>query len=254
MRKVIVHKDHEDASMAAAQLLLDRVAAHPAMEFHLGLSGGSTPRRLFELLAGEPFRSQMPWGDLRFWFADERAAPPDSPLSNFRQAEELLFAPLEIPRRHVLRIPAQRGAAQAAAIYDELMTERFGALPDAEGLDMVLLGMGADGHTASLFPGHVALERPDPPDAWAVAVEDLPTLPDPGAPYQQGAAEGLDRVSLSLAALNASACAVLLVTGAAKSEALAEALRTAGASSPLPAGRVAARETIWIVDQEAQGR
>lgn len=256
MAEIIIQKDHDAASVAAARLLLDRVAAHPAMEFHLGLSGGSTPRHLFELLASEPFRSQMPWGDLRFWFVDERVVPLESPLSNYRQAEELLLGPLEIPQAHICRIPVQctepQSALQAATAYHALLEQQFGPLPGARGLDLVLLGMGADGHTASIFPGHGIAEEPHcmeavmnvPPaqHAWALPVE----YPNADPPVH--------RVTMSLAALNASACAVLLVTGAVKAEALAEALRTAGTESPLPAGRIMAQETVWIIDQNALER
>jgi len=182
----------------------------------LALTGGNTPRRMYEMLAG----MDLEWGRVSVLFGDERCVPPDDPESNYRMARETLLS--RVDPGAVLRIPAELGAEEAAALYDA-------AVGRLQPLDLVLLGVGEDGHCASLFPGHPALTAP----GWAVAVHGAPKPPP-------------DRVSLTLGALRNARRVIFLATGEGK----AEALRRAGAGE-VPAGMIPGAE--WIVDRAAAG-
>ena len=120
------------------------------------LSGGSTPRRLYELLATGRYRQRVAWDRVEFFWGDERAVPPDDSDSNYRMARQVLLEPLAIPAAHIHRIEGERNDLDAAALaYEREIARVFGVLPDGPppAFDLVLLGMGTDGHTASLFPG-----------------------------------------------------------------------------------------------------
>lgn len=182
----------------------------------LVLAGGSTPRRCYELLVG----MDVPWGRVTVLFGDERCVPPFDAESNYRMAKESLLD--RVAPANVHRMPAELGAEEAAAAYDALL-RRLGLL------DLVLLGVGPDGHTASLFPGHPALNS----EGWAVAVHDAPKPPP-------------DRVSLTLGALQAAHRVLVLATGADKAEAVQKARR-----GEVPAGMIPHAE--WLVDRAAAG-
>ncbi|HEY4027068.1 MAG TPA: 6-phosphogluconolactonase [Candidatus Dormibacteraeota bacterium] len=180
----------------------------------LVLAGGSTPRRAYQLLA----ERTLPWGRVTALFGDERCVPPDDPESNYRLAWDELIGRVHPGSVH--RMPAELGAEEAAALYEPVVR----ALAP---LDLVLLGMGQDGHTASLFPGNPALQA----DGYVTAVHDAPTPPP-------------DRVSLTLRALREARRTVVLVTGADKAEALSLA-RKGG----VPSGMIPGAE--FLVDREA---
>jgi 6-phosphogluconolactonase len=124
--------------------------------FSIALSGGSTPKALYALLAAEPYRSRIDWSKVHILFGDERAVPPDHKDSNFKMAEEALLSKVTIPKGQVYRMKGELGdkADQAAKEYGLMLKAEF---PD--GLDVVLLGMGGDGHTASIFPGTMAVKE-----------------------------------------------------------------------------------------------
>src|SRR6185437_14908365 len=121
--------------------------------FSIALSGGSTPEPVYRRLADEPYRSAIQWMNVRIYFGDERCVPPDSPQSNFRMAREALLSNVPIPAENVFRMRGEIDPELAAIEYGKLLKQQFGD----GGLDLVLLGMGDDGHTASLFPGTTAL-------------------------------------------------------------------------------------------------
>jgi 6-phosphogluconolactonase len=175
----------------------------------LVLAGGSTPRRAYELLAGR----DLPWGRVTVLFGDERCVPADDPESNYRMAHETLLERVHPGSVH--RMPGELGAEAAAVLYD-------GIVRSLAPLDLVLLGMGPDGHTASLFPGHPRLDA----EGAAIAVHDAPKPPP-------------DRVSLSLGTLREARRVVLMVTGADKAEALAAARR-----GEVPAGLIPGAEVL----------
>ena len=171
----------------------------------VALSGGSTPRRLYELLAREPFRRQIPWASVEFFWGDERTVPPDHPDSNFRMANEVLLAPLGISPARIHRIEAERPDRDAAARAYE--TELARVLGEPPRLDLVLLGLGADGHTASIFPQTPAVRERV---RWVVA-HHVPAL-------------GADRITLTAPIINQAACVVFLVAGAEKATTAARVL------------------------------
>ncbi len=182
----------------------------------LVLAGGSTPRRAYQLLAGR----DLPWGRVAVLFGDERCVPPDDPESNYRMAHEELLDRVHPGSVH--RMPAELGADAGASLYQPVVRS-------LSPLDLVLLGMGPDGHTASLFPGGAELEAA----GYAVAVHDARKPPP-------------ERVSLTLRALREARRVVVLVTGADK----AEGLRTAQRER-VPAGMIPGAE--FLVDRAAAG-
>ena len=205
----------------------------------VALSGGSTPRRLFQLLA-ERGRAALPWDDIELWWGDERAVPPDHADSNYRMAREALIEPLGIAASRVHRIAAERLADAAARAYEAELTRALGAPPV---LDLVLLGMGPDGHTASLFPGSPAL---DETRRWVV---DNPVT----SPLVHGSAT---RITLTAPAINAARCVRFLVAGADKAAALAAVLQGPRAPHRFPAQLIAptSGDLAWFVDAAAAGQ
>lgn len=147
---------------AVAREAADRIvaAAKEAISlsgsFSIALSGGSTPKALYELLASDEYRDQIAWGDVEIFFGDERCVPPDHKDSNYRMAREALLSKVPIPATSVYRMKGEIPAEEAATEYERILRERF---QGNEGIDLVLLGMGDDGHTASIFPGTVATKE-----------------------------------------------------------------------------------------------
>jgi 6-phosphogluconolactonase len=205
--------DPAAVARAAAEAIAAALAAGART---LVLAGGSTPRRCYELLAG----MEVEWGRVTVLFGDERCVAPDDPESNYRMARESLLELVHPATVH--RMPAELGPAEGAAAYDRVVAS-------LQPLDLVLLGVGPDGHTASLFPGHAALAAP----GWAVGVEDAPKPPP-------------ERVSLTLGALRSARRVLVLATGADKAEAVARARR-----GEVPAGMVPGAQ--WLLDRAAAG-
>jgi 6-phosphogluconolactonase len=223
-RTLVVVRD----GLEMARLVADRIQAlleQGAGPFRLALSGGSTPRTLYSLLARRP----LPWERLHLFWGDERCVPADDPDSNYRMARETLLDQAPIPPAQVHRWRTEDGPQVAADEYHRLLAREFG--PGVPVFDLVLLGMGEDGHTASLFPGTPALQVSD---RWAVA-NYVPQVKD------------VWRLTLTFPVLNAARRAWFLISGAAK----AEALRRVLSGEDLPSGRVRAEETVFFVDQAA---
>jgi 6-phosphogluconolactonase len=173
--------------------------------FAVALAGGSTPLALYRRLAAPPYSEAITWPSWMVFFGDERAVPPDHPQSNYRMAREALLDHVPIPAERVHRMPAERGdreqaAREYSALLADTLTKGAGGAPR---LHCVLLGLGENGHTASLFPGTAAL---DAQRRWTV----------PG----QADYEPFDRLTLTFPAINAAQAVVFLVTGAAKGPAL----------------------------------
>ncbi len=152
---VVVVPDPAALAAAAADHFIDVVATVLAQRkrAHVVLAGGSTPRAMNALLAAAPRRERIDWTRVVFWFGDERCVPPDHPESNYRMNRETLFDPLGVEVARVHRMRGDGDPSAAAADYDAVLQRELGERPR---LDLVLLGMGPDGHTASLFPGTVA--------------------------------------------------------------------------------------------------
>jgi 6-phosphogluconolactonase len=230
--RVTTVADADAACWRAAEVLerLLEAARSERGAAHLALAGGSTPRRAYELLAERVDR----WTGIELWFGDERCVAPDDPESNYRMAREALIEPAGIPAEQVHRIPADLGPEPGAAAYARLLRERLPS--DDRGrpvLDVALLGLGEDGHTASLFPGRPAL---DADDKVCVGVHDAPKPPP-------------ERVTLTLGVLLAARRCVLLATGAGKADAVAAVM--AGPDRSVPASLLRAGRLEVIVDDAA---
>lgn len=202
--------------------------------FAVALSGGSTPRRLYELLTLPPYRQAVDWSRVHLFLADERFVPPTDRESTARLVLETLLNGMPIPEENFHPIPTQDGTPEAcAARYAETLALFFGT-PEPE-LDLVLLGMGPDGHTASLFPGH-----PDHP-GFVAAIHDSPKPPPV-------------RLTLTLEAIRRARKVLFLVTGADKADILKSIYHSAPeARDALPAARVTAADgsSEWLIDREA---
>jgi 6-phosphogluconolactonase len=232
----------EDLAAAAAAEFAARAQAAVSQHgrFTVALCGGSTPNRLYALLAERrrTGKGRPPWGKIHVFWGDERVVPPGHSDSNFHAANEALLAKVPIPQANVHRIRAEaRSPAAAAALYEQDLT-RFFSLPPGRfpRFDLVLLGLGADGHTASLFPGsEVLLEQ-----TRLVAAPLVPKL-------------GTQRITLTLPVLNSARAVMFLVSGGEKAEALARALEGGIGSEALPPRLVRPRdgEVLWLVDQAA---
>lgn len=206
-RELVVAEDLAAAAVGVFTAVAPRTVA---------LAGGTTPRRFYEALAEVGYD----WEATEVFFGDERCVPPDHPDANFRMAWEALLS--KVPAR-VHRMP---GETCDPAAYERSLAEALGDGPPP--LDLVVLGLGEDGHTASLFPGDAAL---DERERWVVRV-DRPDHP---------------RLTLTLPVLNAAGLALFLVAGGGKRE----ALRALLAGGDLPAARVAARRVVILADPEA---
>ena len=209
--------------------------------FAVALAGGSTPAALYRLLAQGPFRDEVNWGCTSIYFDDERCVPPDHPDSNYRMAREALLDHVPIPKANIHRMPAELAPQDATAAYSSVLRREFDLRGSARPrLDLILLGMGDDGHTASLFPGMPALEE----RRKLVAATPAPPYARPAVP----------RLTLTLPVLNAACCVVFLVSGASKAGAVAHALLSGPDSGdPVPARRVCPREgsLVWLLDEAA---
>ena len=200
---------------------------------HLALSGGTTPRLAYELLA----RAHEHWGAVEVWFVDERCVAPEDEQSNYRLADETLLTRAPIDRARVHRMQGELGAELGAQLYGEELEHRVPARQGSDAglpaLDVAVLGIGPDGHVASLFPGASTLDAPQ--DALCLPVHDAPKPPP-------------ERMTLSLGVINAARRCVLLATGAGKADALSAAM---GEPSRHVPASLLAKERLTIVADDA---
>ncbi len=226
--------DAEDMAMRVALWLAARIVV-ASTPFVLNLAGGSTPKRVYELLASDAFRHYIDWAKVHLFWGDERCVPFDHKDSNYRMVHEALIAHVPIPPEQVHRMPVESGPPEkAAALYEDELQRFYGAkqLDPARPLfDVTLLGLGPDGHTASLFPGTPAL---DERKAWTTAVVGV---------------KSEARVSLTFPVIEASASILFLVAGVEKRAALAGVLAK---DQSLPAARLKTEAPVlWFVDRAA---
>jgi 6-phosphogluconolactonase len=190
------------------------------------------------MLAGEPYRSRIPWECVHLFWGDERCVPPDHPESNFRMVQETLLAQVPLPPENIHQIPVDQGSPEAAATAYERIIQRYFQLEDGElpEFDLVLLGLGEDGHTASLFP-------------HAAAVHERRRL----VVATSGGSPNLPRVTLTVPVLNHARRLVWLVTGAQKAPIVRKVLQGPEQLEEIPAQRVRALQgtSLWLLDHEA---
>lgn len=229
--------DRDQMSRAVAGALVDSVRVRTSVDrrFCLALAGGSTPRRLYELL-GTEYRNQVRWDRVHFFFSDERWVRFDHPDSNYRMVREALFDLIDVPRANIHPPRIDLGSPEeAAARYEKELWDTFSSRRPR--LDWVLLGLGEDGHVASLFPHSAALTETE---RWVVAVRDSPKPPP-------------IRLTMTLPFINSASQVHFLVSGDGKARALQATLEGQGLPDALPAKGVEplGNPPTWWVDQEA---
>jgi len=229
-----------ELGQAAAQFVT-RLATQAATErgrFTVALSGGSLPKMLCPPLLAEPLRSQIDWSTWHLFWADERCVPLDHPDSNYRLTREVLFDHVDIPAGQIYPIDDSLPPVQTAQAYQTILQQVF--QPEADQLprvDLILLGMGEDGHTASLFPNQPLLKETV---RWVAPVFDSPKPPP-------------ERITLTLPLINNARHVAFLAAGAGKAKILPQVLGQKRADSPLPAQRVQPvnGQLHWFIDDEA---
>ena len=236
--RIDVSLDFESLAHRVAQWIVDLACATPD-RFAIALSGGSTPKRLYQLLAETPLREAMPWERVHLFWGDDRFVPWDDPNSNYGMARDAMIAHVPIPPENVHGIPVSGDLNAAAQAYEHALKSYHGSDeldPARPLLDVVLLGMGPDGHTASLFPGKPAL---DEKHRWVTGV------PEPGLNPM------VPRVTLTFPALDSSRSVAFVAAGADKA---AMIRRVLSGDQALPSARVSPiGELVWFVDRAARG-
>jgi 6-phosphogluconolactonase len=237
--EVLVGEDFDETvHIAAGQFAaLARKLAAEGKNVHVALSGGSTPRRLFQLLAVEPFASLVPWNSVHFFWGDERNVPPGHPDSNYSMARELLLSHVPVPPANIHRIPTGDGTAlEAADLYQRTLREKPPLVNGLPRLDYNLLGLGTNGHTASLFP-----HRPTLHECQRLVVADH--------------VEEINswRVTLTVPVLNNAAQITFLVTGADKAAVVKQVIEGPRDTEATPAQLIAPSNgaLTWILDAAA---
>jgi 6-phosphogluconolactonase len=237
---ILVFETPEEVALAAAERFVGHARESISDQglFSVALSGGNTPRRMYELLATEPFKARVGWSRVHIFFGDERTVPPDHPDSNYRLAREALISHVAIPPNNVHPINGVGDAVINARLYESELKLFFSGA-EWPRFDLVLLGLGKDGHTASLFPGTTALSEKR---AWVVAnwIEDFRAY----------------RITLTAPAINAAVNVEFLVTGADKAPALAAVLDGPRDPERLPAQLIKPESGSlrWLLDAEAASK
>ncbi len=237
--KVRVFQDLDDLSRAAAEFF-KKIAQESIVaqgRFAAALSGGSTPRRFYSLLGSPSYGDAMDWSRIHIFWADERCVPQDLPESNYKLAHDAFLTSVPLPAENIHRIRGEEGPEEAAQAY-EYELRGFINGPGIVALDLVILGTGEDGHTASLFPGSDALlER------TRLAVPVFFEQPK------------INRVTLTLPVLNHAAQVLFLASGRAKANIVRDILE-GGDTQHYPAGQVrpVSGDVTWFIDRQAAGK
>ncbi|HEY6009680.1 MAG TPA: 6-phosphogluconolactonase [Geobacteraceae bacterium] len=231
-----VYADPEEVSAAAAALFASEACRAVARQgrFAVLLAGGTTPRRCYELLAQAPLRDRIPWGEVHVFWGDERCVPGDDPRSNAGMARRALLHHVPLPPAQVHPIVCEPSPQEGAEAYAAVLRAFFADGPPR--FDLVLLGLGDEGHTLSLFPGDSALGVRE---CWTTVT------------HRRG--EDMDRVTLTAPVINRAAQVAFLVTGEGKAAILREVLEGGADPHQLPARLVRPEdgELLWLVDRKA---
>ena len=232
--RIEICKDAEDLARHAAGLFVAKagLALGARRQFAVALSGGETPRRMYRLLTQDHYTYQIVWQAMQVYFSDERCVPPDDARSNYRMAQETLLSKVPVPAQNIHRMRGENDPPAAAAGYEEMLKENFTGVP---AFDLILLGMGADGHTASLFPGSSAAAETE---RFVAVARD---------------SAGTSRLTLTLPVINAARAVAVLVSGGEKADTLRRVLGTGARPEGLPiqSVRPASGQLIWIIDEAA---
>lgn len=234
-----VYPDAEGVSRAAAQMFADEAkrAVTASGRFSVSLSGGSTPKRVFELLATSPYREQVPWDKVHVFWGDERAVPADDPRNNARMARLALLDHVPIPKNQIHPIAGDIDPAKSAEQYEALIRSFFGSEPPR--FDLILLGLGENGHTASLFPHTPVLH-----EKHRLVKE------------QYVAEVSMNRITMTVPLLNQGKVVAFLVAGSGKAAVLKEVREGPRDPERLPSQLIAPSpgELRWLVDRAAAGK
>jgi len=237
---VQVLSDLEAISHRAASIFVKtgRDAIDGNRRFFVAISGGSTPRRLYVLLASEEYSHQIDWERVHFFWVDERCVPKDHEESNFKVSFDSVLSKVSMPVENIHRIMGEEDPEKAARDYENEIRESFGT-GDWPVFDLIILGMGSDGHTASLFPGSKSLEE-----------RERLTVPV----YLEK--PKINRITLTLPVLNHASQILFLVSGRSKATVLSQVLGDGHERDRYPAGLINPihGDIIWLIDQEAADR
>lgn len=230
---LIIYNTPEELAGAFADQLMDWIGESSGNSYHLAISGGKTPDLLFKTLAGK-FADSPLWEKVHFWWVDERMVPPAHPESNFGVAQKLLFSKITIPEANIHRIKGENTPEIEALSYSAQILEKIPLSKDWPVFDLILLGMGDDGHTASIFPDQMHLLISD--QICAVATHP---------------SSGQKRITLTGTTINNARKVCFLVTGQAKAERISEILSTSEKANRLPAKFIqpASGNLGWYVDK-----
>ena len=234
-RQIVTVADSDEMATVAAGRLMARIGAN-AGRVAICLSGGSSPKQLYRLLASDAWRHRIPWDRVHWFVGDERVVPESSPLSNMGEARRLLLDQ-SAPASHIHAVPILATPDDSTERYAGELASFYGAnelSPERPLFDLVLLGAGSDGHTASLFPGDAAL---DEAARWVVGVPRAPVEPL------------VPRVTLTLPALGSCREMLFQVAGTGKREILSRLLN--GEDLPANRARSILGDTVWLIDKAA---
>jgi len=233
------YKDLEAISRAAAEIFVEEAADAVSARgrFAVALSGGETPRRLYNLLAESPIRENIEWKAVHVFWGDERCVPDDDPRSNARMARLSLLDHVPLPSENIHPITCDRPPQEAAVQYEAEIRTFFGT--DAPAFDLVLLGLGDNAHTASIFPHTPVL---DENDRWVAEVY----VPE----------QDMHRITLTAPVINQARQVLFLVSGPGKAGALQQVLQGPFRPYDFPAQliRTKAGQALWLVDRDAAGK
>jgi 6-phosphogluconolactonase len=236
MAEICIYPNIKDLAYAAAERVVaaSKAAIKRRGRFALALSGGTTPAELYRLLASDEFVGRLDWGRVHVFWGDERCVPPEHPDSNYRMARLAFLEQVPLPKANIHRIPSELNPRQAAGLYEQTLRDFFD--PKMAVFDLILLGLGDDGHTASLFPGSAALHENG---RWVVEnyVETMNAW----------------RITLAPPIINAAREVVFLVNGKGKANVLRRVLKEARQPQVLPAQLIqpTSGRLFWLIDSEA---
>lgn len=231
-----IYKDKQEVAEQFSSYFVDKIKDKEA--FHVALSGGSTPKIVFDVLA-ENFAGKVDWSKIHFYWGDERCVPPSDDESNYKMTVEHLFSKIAISEENIHRIQGEKDPANEAMRYANLLEINLDRVEDVPQFDLVILGMGDDGHTASIFPHEIELW--DSEDHCVVA-----THPD----------SGQKRVSINGKVINTAKEVAFLVTGASKAQKVEAVVEKTKGSEAYPASLVNpdSGSLVWFLDEEAAAK
>lgn len=236
--EVIISGSPRKVAKAVAKAFIRMVQQSGQHRFDIALSGGSTPKKLFSRIA-EKYRDAIDWSRIHFWWGDERCVPPDSIESNYRMAYETMISQLPVKEEQIHRIHGEEDPDAEAERYSQEIIRQLNSRKDLPVFDLVILGMGEDGHTASIFPGRMDLLTSD--SICAVATHP---------------ASNQKRITLTGQVINNANAIFFLATGSNKARRISEIMNNEASAGNYPAFHIIPEHgnLVWFIDEEASGK